>query len=351
MAINYPSFVVPQPTQTTLMDVVDRWDQGFDKGKARKFEEEAPDQFANAAAPLSQFGLSAPPEQLREMFRNPETRPLAIQMVQEATQRRADASDPMKQLQLKKAQYDVAHQGDAPAGPGPTSDMRNFQFAQDNPGFAEFIGGRGAANAPAEVQTYLFYRDQTLKAGQQPVDFMQFKQSLKEKPAGGTPSPTIAKEIFEADEGAQAGQNVITSLDKALEINDTAWDGPLADISSAGAALFGNQDAVQTQELKNNVTANALESLRATFGGNPTEGERKILLDVQGSITQPRAVRKAIFERAKAAAQRRLTFNQERASALRGGEYFDEGYSPVGGGAAPAAGAGDIDAILSGLGI
>jgi hypothetical protein len=143
------------------------------------------------------------------------------------------------------------------------------------------------------------------------------------------PSATVQKEVFEADEGAQAGNNVIQSLDAALKLNDQAWDGPLADVTSGGAALFGNGDAVATQSLKNIVTTNALDSLRATFGGNPTEGERQILLDVQGSVNQPRKVREEIFTRAKAAAARRVKFNMDKASAIRGGQYFDEGYSPV----------------------
>jgi hypothetical protein len=146
---------------------------------------------------------------------------------------------------------------------------------------------------------------------------------------GGMPSATLQKEIFEADEGVQAGQNVMRALDTALELNKTAWDGPAADITSQGAALFGNPEAVQTQELKNIVTANALESLKATFGAAPTEGERRILLDIQGSVTQSRPVREAIFKRAKAAAERRLKFNAEKARGLRSGDYFDEGYSPA----------------------
>lgn len=182
----------------------------------------------------------------------------------------------------------------------------------------------GGGDQPASVKEYQF-------AVSQGYD-KPYQTFIQEKGRNaGTPPATIAKEIFEADEGAQAGQNVIAALDKALELNATAWDGPLADVGSSGAALFGNPEAVQTQELKNIVTANALESLKATFGAAPTEGERKILLEVQGSVNQPRAVREAIFKRAKVAAERRLKFNQERANSLRGGGYFDPGYSPVGG--------------------
>jgi len=197
----------------------------------------------------------------------------------------------------------------------------------------------GGGNAPALVQEYEYAKSQGFDGSL--IDYQQAKGRNS-----GTPPATIAKEIFEADEGAQAGQNVINALDRALELNQTAGDGPLADTWSAGAALFGDQQAVQTQELKNIVTANALESLKATFGAAPTEGERKILLEIQGSVNQSRPVREAIFKRAKAAAERRLKFNQERGSALRGGNYFDPGYSPVGG--APA---GNVDDILGKYGL
>lgn len=240
----------------------------------------------------------------------------------------------------------------AKAGPELTANMRDFQFAQDNPGFAEFInpGGSGGGDQPASVKEYQFAQSQGYDK-----DYQTFIQEKGRN--AGTPPATIAKEIFEADEGAQAGQNVITALDQALTLNDTAWDGPLADLGSSTTALLGKKDdpttlaAVQTQELKNLVTANALESLKATFGAAPTEGERKILLEVQGSINQPRDVRKRIFERAKVAAERRLKFNQERGNALRGGSYFDPGYSPVGGGDGGPADMSDIDAILTEQGL
>jgi hypothetical protein len=54
----------------------------------------------------------------------------------------------------------------------------------------------------------------------------------------------------------------------------------------------------------------------------PTEGERKILLDVQGSSSKPPAVRKEIFARAEKAINARLKFGQEKVKRLREGTYF-----------------------------
>ena len=59
-----------------------------------------------------------------------------------------------------------------------------------------------------------------------------------------------------------------------------------------------------------------------SFGGAPTEGERKILLDIQGSSNLPDAVRQKIYDRAIGMAQSRLKFNEERAKELRGGQFY-----------------------------
>lgn len=214
-----------------------------------------------------------------------------------------------------------------------TADMQNFQYAQENPGFADFIGG-GQGKAPTIVETFDPNTGQPVKGYMQGTTFV---------PVGGVKSPTardnpmnstIQKEIFEADEGMQAGQAVLQGLDRALELNNVAYDGPFADQRSAASALFGDQGGIATQELKNVVTSQALESLKAVFGGMPTEGERKILLEIQGSVDQPKPVREAIYKRARVAAERRIAANQQKGNALRSGDYFDPSYTPSGGPAA-----------------
>jgi len=120
MALTYPEYETPQPSQTRLPNLLDLWDQGVAQGKADRYEREAPQQFANATAPLSEFGLTTPPDQMRALFANPNTRPLAVQMVQEASARRAAASDPMKQLRLMKAQWDLKQSQLGSGVPAPT---------------------------------------------------------------------------------------------------------------------------------------------------------------------------------------------------------------------------------------
>lgn len=130
------------------------------------------------------------------------------------------------------------------------------------------------------------------------------------------------KAVLEADKAVEAGTNAVTSLNKALELNKTAHAGPLAGKAGYIGSLFGHQPSIDTEVLSNTVTNQALENLRATFGGNPTEGERKILLDVQGAVSQAAPVREKIYQNALEAAQRRIEFNKRNAEQMRGGKYL-----------------------------
>jgi len=86
---------------------------------------------------------------------------------------------------------------------------------------------------------------------------------------------------------------------------------------------FGSDAGNDTRELNQVVTEGALQQLKAIFGGMPTEGERKILLEIQGSAEMPQEVRDKIYQRALALAERRMKFNKDRADELRSGTYYE----------------------------
>lgn len=138
-------------------------------------------------------------------------------------------------------------------------------------------------------------------------------------------TPTVQKEIFETDEAINSSNNVIASLNRALSINEKAYEGGLASMRQQAMGFvpgkYEGEDA--TVELKNITQGQALDQLKATFGSMPTEGERKILLEIQGSVDMKAQQRKEIFDRAKTMVERRLKFNQEKAQKLRDGTYFN----------------------------
>jgi hypothetical protein len=161
-------------------------------------------------------------------------------------------------------------------------------------------------------------------------------------PVGGTAQPRSEmltagdrKAILEADDKTQANASAIGTLRQALELNKTANAGWGAGVrTSLGTnlpdllvpdAVSSPESGQAAAELDNAIIGNALEQLKATFGGMPTEGERKILIDIQGSINQPRAVRQKIYERALQLAEQRLEVNKQEAEKLRGGTYYKPG--------------------------
>jgi hypothetical protein len=146
-------------------------------------------------------------------------------------------------------------------------------------------------------------------------------------------SATDKKAIMEADEGVLAARGAVESLNRAKELSKKAYEGFGAGTRGYITSLTGSEGGLATNELDNEVKTNALQSLKGIFGGNPTEGERAILLEIQGSSNLPDATRQKIYDKAIALAQRRLQFNQQRANELRGGEYYKSGGGSASGGA------------------
>lgn len=138
---------------------------------------------------------------------------------------------------------------------------------------------------------------------------------------------TDKKAILESDETVLINQNAIDALKQAKALSPKAFTGPAAGGRGYAASFLGETSdlgkaGIATQDLNNLVTSNALGQLKSIFGAAPTEGERKILLDIQGSVNQPDSVRQKIYDRAIEIATKRLEFNKKKAEELRGNQYY-----------------------------
>jgi hypothetical protein len=152
---------------------------------------------------------------------------------------------------------------------------------------------------------------------------------------------TDKKAILDADDAVLANTAVIEQLNSVItpdasgnSLNDRAGSGMFAGLQSFAArndptGLFDDTTGQATTELQNIVLGQALSSLKSIFGAAPTEGERKILIDLQASIDKTPQERKPIIERAIRLATARLKFNEERAARLRGGSYYKENGGPA----------------------
>lgn len=167
--------------------------------------------------------------------------------------------------------------------------------------------------------------------------------------AGAAPQPVLPPKkpltaheqtaIDDADKAVIANRAVIGTLQDAQRLSKNAFSGlyPMqraeigAQIPDFLPGMSSNQTAKNTLLLHNATISQAVDQLKTVFGGNPSEGERKILLDLAGSVSSPDDVRQKIYEKAIQAANERLGLNQRRAQEIRGGTY----YNPGGGAPAP----------------
>ena len=151
---------------------------------------------------------------------------------------------------------------------------------------------------------------------------------------------TDKKAILEADDAVMTNQAVVDQLQSVLApdatgttLNDRAGYGFTAGAQAWAArndptGVFDDAQGEATTELQNSVLGQALTSLKSIFGSAPTEGERKILVDLQASIDKTPKEREKIIRRAIDLANARLAFNKARAEGLRGESYYRPGGSP-----------------------
>lgn len=204
----------------------------------------------------------------------------------------------------------------------------------------ENMGGSSVAVNPYALQPgQQFKRTQTPDSvasnatamrGQNMQDARAREAAAQQKAGGGRTGPmsvTLQKELLESDDAVKSAGDVVRSLRSALTQNEAAYSGYLA---KPRAVLRSNlpgdsASADATIDIDNLMTGQGLDSLKSIFGAAPTEGERKILMDMQASADKTPAQRKAIMERAIAAAERRATYASSKAQAIRSGTYLTEG--------------------------
>jgi hypothetical protein len=249
--------------------------------------------------------------------------------LQEAQARRDAAMDPLRQKQLDTSIKMLERQLNAPVDDGSkVMEVNNQIFRVPKQGQAQLIGGSDPVAQAQQVSAAR--RAQVVAAGIDPesATAKAFVASGKMPREDQQPlTATDKKAILEADQAVMTGQGVIDNLNEAVELSKKAYTGPTAGVRGYVGSLVGSEGGVETENLNNLITTNALQQLKALFGAAPTEGERKILLDIQGSVSKAPAVREEIYKRAAKIAGMRLELAKRQADQIRGNTY----YKPQGG--------------------
>lgn len=230
------------------------------------------------------------------------------------------------------SQYDVSRLGQIKMMSQKWRDMKTFEADQQAVGqrgrlteaqiAATNRSNRGVAGGGSGVMNSALQRAQLAQAfGIDPASPAGQKFAL----TGQLPaslSATDKKAIQEADQMVMASQQGLSMLNQAKTLNPKAAGGLGMGTLAEIFAQIGDETALNTRDLENVLQSNVLPQLKAIFGGAPTEGERQILLDLQGSARKTVEERRRIIDRSIAAANARIGFYRDQAADLRGGTYY-----------------------------
>jgi len=139
-------------------------------------------------------------------------------------------------------------------------------------------------------------------------------------------TPGEMKLKTETEDQVSSADAAMAALERAYRLNPNTFDSSAIDTAQRKVLeAAGSKDAklLATREMENLLAQEALGKLRVTFGGNPTEGERKILLDLEGigakSIEERAQIMKNTFRILKEARVR----HAKRLNEINAGLYRD----------------------------
>lgn len=147
------------------------------------------------------------------------------------------------------------------------------------------------------------------------------------------------KEIFDSTDIINSSESAKTNLSKARNILETQhpysgfgaeFRSSVARIPVIGDIIANKERGAATTDYGNLVTGQALDTLKSTFGGMPTEGERKILLQMQALPTYTPQEQERILANAQAAIERRKVQNRNKIRMIQTGSYQHESVPPTG---------------------
>ena len=170
-------------------------------------------------------------------------------------------------------------------------------------------------------------------SNQQANLLLQQQKFDEQKKQAAKLTPTELKLKTETEDLLAASDAGMKALSQAYKLNPTTFDSSLPDLAQRKLLeASGRKDTKleNTRVMENLLSEKALSGLRAAFGGNPTEGERKIMLDVQGigakSVEERGKIMKSAYAAMKIARERQ----NKRLNEINQGLYRETNPAPAG---------------------
>jgi hypothetical protein len=139
-------------------------------------------------------------------------------------------------------------------------------------------------------------------------------------------TPAEVKLRTETEDSLAAADSAMGALRKAFKLNPNTFDSSIVDtVQRKALELSGSKDpkVLATRELENLLGQQALSQMKSIFGAAPTEGERAILMSLQGIDSKSVAERELIMKNAYDTLARRKAQEKKRLDDILSGVYRD----------------------------
>jgi hypothetical protein len=174
-------------------------------------------------------------------------------------------------------------------------------------------------------QANLGLREQGLNLQQLNLGLQQRKFEADQQ-AKAKLTPAEMKLKTETEDAISATDSGMSALKQAYALNPNTFDASLLDTAQRKlleAAGSKDPKVINTRLQENLLSEKALAGLKTAFGGNPTEGERKIILDLQGIGSKSKEERAAIMKNAFKSLKTARDRQQKRLGEISQGSYRD----------------------------
>jgi hypothetical protein len=210
-----------------------------------------------------------------------------------------------------------------------TAEVKNYKYAQANPGFADFQSGKAG-----EQRNYTARVKIAQERGLDPKDPATMDYILTGKRPGADNKVLAGdrKEVYEAEDNNTNLASTIQALGEAKKLNDQTFVGYGAGARAAiGTKLPDGmvpdfiadpQTAKTTAAWQNIMKPEAIKTMASTLKGATTDFELNTFVDLLSDPSTEPSVRKETINRMMTLAMRKQKLNNERVKNISGGTYF-----------------------------
>lgn len=206
--------------------------------------------------------------------------------------------------------------------------LEGTRYSSDNTYNASIYGTNSRAQTASEAQAIDWYKAETGAAVAQQNANTAATKTQQVIGTNGQPvrklNTTEQKRLFELQDQVNADKSVLGTLEQMLGLATNSYSGLAAGGRAKGLSNIGlaTEKADNTVLYDNLATSQALAQLKATFGAAPTEGERKILMDIQASASKTPQQKIAIVRAAVQAVRVRAAYRKDQMEGVKTGRYM-----------------------------